>query len=67
MIAKEHITVGWRRNGEIIRAPIDRDAPIHLFGPGDDPADATGVPASVRAFLVRTDSATCGHAHHGAG
>jgi len=31
-IAKEHITVGWRRNGEIIRQPISPDADIHLFG-----------------------------------
>src|SRR5207248_9531390 len=27
-----HITVGWRRNGEILRAPINLHADIHLFG-----------------------------------
>ena len=32
MITKEHITIGWRRNGEIIRPPINADAEIHLFG-----------------------------------
>jgi type I restriction enzyme M protein len=32
MIAKEHITTGWRRNGEILRLPINSGAEIHLFG-----------------------------------
>ena len=32
MIGKEHITTGWRRNGEILRAPINPHADIHLFG-----------------------------------
>jgi type I restriction enzyme M protein len=32
MIAKEHITTGWRRNGEILRPPINPHANIHLFG-----------------------------------
>lgn len=32
MIPKEHITIGWRRNGEIIRRPINASAEIHLFG-----------------------------------
>ncbi len=32
MITKEHITVGLRRNGDVIRAPIHPDAEIHLFG-----------------------------------
>ncbi len=32
MITKEHVTIGWRRNGEIIRPPINSDAEIHLFG-----------------------------------
>jgi len=31
-ITKEHITVGVRRNGEIIRPPINLGADIHLFG-----------------------------------
>ena len=32
MITKEHITVGLRKNGEIIRRPINPEAEIHLFG-----------------------------------
>jgi len=32
MIAKEHITVGVRKNGELLRPPINPDAEIHLFG-----------------------------------
>ncbi len=32
LITKEHITVGLRRNGEIIRPPINTGAEIHLFG-----------------------------------
>ncbi len=32
MIAKEHITAGVRRNGELLRPAINPDAEIHLFG-----------------------------------
>jgi type I restriction enzyme M protein len=32
LITKEHITVGLRKNGEIIRPAINREAEIHLFG-----------------------------------
>jgi len=32
MIAKEHVTTGWRRDGEVIRPPINPNAGIHLFG-----------------------------------
>ena len=32
MITKEHITVGLRKNGEIVRPPINPEAEIHLFG-----------------------------------
>lgn len=32
MIAKEHITVGLRRNGDVLRPAINPDAEIHLFG-----------------------------------
>ena len=32
MIAKEHITIGWRRNGEVNRPAINPEADIHLFG-----------------------------------
>jgi type I restriction enzyme M protein len=31
-IAKDHITVGVRRNGDVLRQPINPDAEIHLFG-----------------------------------
>ncbi len=32
LITKEHITVGLRKNGDIIRLPINPAAEIHLFG-----------------------------------
>ena len=32
MITKEHITVGLRKNGDLLRPPINTDAEIHLFG-----------------------------------
>ncbi len=32
MITKEHITVGLRRNGDLLRPAINPDAEIHLFG-----------------------------------
>src|SRR5207245_3643356 len=32
MISKEHITVGLRKNGDVIRPPINPGAEIHLFG-----------------------------------
>ncbi len=32
MITKEHITVGLRKNGQILRQPINAEAGIHLFG-----------------------------------
>ena len=32
MITKEHITVGLRQNGEVIRPPLNREAEIYLFG-----------------------------------
>jgi type I restriction enzyme M protein len=32
MITKEHITVGLRKNGHLLRPPINKDAEIHLFG-----------------------------------
>ena len=32
MIAREHITVGLRRNGGLIRPPVNPQATIHLFG-----------------------------------
>jgi type I restriction enzyme M protein len=32
MITKEHITVGLRKNGALLRPPINENAEIHLFG-----------------------------------
>ncbi len=32
MITKEHITVGVRKNGDLLRPAINHDAVIHLFG-----------------------------------
>ncbi|MBI2182028.1 MAG: SAM-dependent DNA methyltransferase, partial [Deltaproteobacteria bacterium] len=32
MITKEHITVGLRKNGELLRSAINPNAEIHLFG-----------------------------------
>jgi type I restriction enzyme M protein len=32
LITKEHVTVGLRKNGNVLRPPINRDAEIHLFG-----------------------------------
>jgi len=32
MITKEHTTVGLRKNGQILRPPINAEAGIHLFG-----------------------------------
>src|SRR2546430_1658884 len=32
LITKEHITVGLRKNGDILRPPINTGAEIHLFG-----------------------------------
>src|SRR5574341_1686507 len=31
-ITKEHVTVGVRRNGDLVRGPINPEADIHLFG-----------------------------------
>ncbi len=32
MITKEHITIGVRKNGDVLRPPINKSAEIHLFG-----------------------------------
>jgi len=32
MITKEHITVGLRKNGDVLRPPVNPNADIHLFG-----------------------------------
>jgi type I restriction enzyme M protein len=37
MITKEHITVGLRKNGDLLRPAINPDAEIHLFGQESQP------------------------------
>ena len=37
MITKEHITVGLRKNGDLLRPAINKDAEIHLFGQESQP------------------------------
>src|SRR5437667_11007039 len=37
LITKEHITVGLRKNGNVIRSPINKNAGIHLFGQEANP------------------------------
>src|SRR5207247_1593991 len=37
MITKEHVTVGLRKNGDVIRSPINKNAEIHLFGQEANP------------------------------
>jgi type I restriction enzyme M protein len=32
MLTKEHITVGLRKNGDLLRTSINKDAELHLFG-----------------------------------
>jgi type I restriction enzyme M protein len=32
LITKEHVTVGLRKNGNLLRPPINKDAETHLFG-----------------------------------
>jgi len=32
LITKEHITVGLRKNGDVLQPPINKEAEIHLFG-----------------------------------
>jgi type I restriction enzyme M protein len=32
LITKEHVTVGLRKNGVLVRPPLNKDAEIHLFG-----------------------------------
>lgn len=32
MITKDHITVGVRKNGDVVRPAINKDADVHLFG-----------------------------------
>src|SRR6516225_4774294 len=32
LITKEHITIGLRKNGTVVRPPLNKDAEIHLFG-----------------------------------
>src|SRR2546423_2857362 len=42
MIAKEHVTVGLRKNGSVLRSAINKDAEIHLFGQEVNPETWAG-------------------------
>lgn len=53
MITKEHITVGVRHNGEIIRPPINPEPDVHLFGQEVNPE--TWAIAKSDLFMKRPD------------
>ena len=52
-ITKDHIAVGVRKNGEVIRAPINPDADIHLFGQEVNPETFAVVKSDI--FMKSTD------------
>jgi type I restriction enzyme M protein len=52
-ITKDHITVGVRKNGEVVRAPINPDADIHLFGQEVNPETFAVVKSDI--FMKSSD------------
>jgi hypothetical protein len=52
-ITKDHITVGVRKNSEVVRAPINPDADIHLFGQEVNPGTFAVVKSDI--FMKSTD------------
>jgi type I restriction enzyme M protein len=52
-IAKEHITLGGRRNGDLVRGPINRAAEVHLFGQEVNPE--TWAVSKSDLFMKSTD------------
>ena len=52
-ITKDHITVGVRKNSEVVRAPINPDADIHLFGQEVNPETFAVVKSDI--FMKSTD------------
>ena len=52
-ISKEHITVGFRKNGELVREPINPKADIHLFGQEVNPETFAVVKSDI--FMKSTD------------
>src|SRR5213594_4308629 len=53
LITKEHITVGLRKNGELLRPPMNRDAEVHLFGQEVNPE--TWAVSKSDLFMKSTD------------
>lgn len=51
MNTKEHLTVRLRKNGDILRRPINPDAEIHLFGQEVQLIDATAFWVPMRKSL----------------
>ena len=52
-IAKEHITLGERRNGDLVRGPINPAAEVHLFGQEVNPE--TWAVSKSDLFMKSTD------------
>jgi type I restriction enzyme M protein len=52
-ITKDHITVGARKNGEVVRAPINPEADIHLFGQEVNPETFAVVKSDI--FMKSSD------------
>jgi type I restriction enzyme M protein len=58
-ITKEHITIGVRKNGEVIREPINPGADIHLFGQEVNPE--TFAVCKSDLFMKSTDGRDAEH------
>jgi len=52
-ITKDHIMVGVRKNGEVVRAPINPEADIHLFGQEVNPETFAVVKSDI--FMKSSD------------
>jgi type I restriction enzyme M protein len=52
-ITKEHITLGMRRNGDLVRGPINPGAEVHLFGEEVNPE--TWAVSKSDLFMKSTD------------
>jgi len=52
-ITKDHITVGVRKNGDLVREPINPDADIHLFGQEVNPETFAVVKSDI--YMKSTD------------
>jgi type I restriction enzyme M protein len=52
-ITKDHITVGVRKNGDLVREPLNPDADIHLFGQEVNPETFAVVKSDI--YMKSTD------------